>query len=204
MNSMREADWLNLEYLKKGTPTQQAAFAVLQDAHLFELLASFCPVLAGTIPLDVDLPGSDLDILCEVREFAPFATRIRGAFGHLPDFYQNTKALNGVASHITRFTWTLTPNGVSFPIEIVGQAVPTGEQRAFRHLVAEARLLAWDGEAARNTIRALKRAGMKTEPAFAHYFGLGGEPFAAVLAVADWEEETFAERLPGMRKGAEG
>lgn len=196
---MRETEWFNLEYLKIGTPTQKAAYALLSEMHLFDLLKPFHPVLAGTIPLSIELPNSDLDILCEIERFPAFADLIRQHFGHLPDFYQNTKMLNGISSHISRFTWSLNSpvEKIRFPIEIVGQPVPTSQQRAFRHLCAEARLLAWGGEPARVAIRALKQAGMKTEPAFAQYFGLGGEPFQAVLDVADWEEETLHVWLRG-------
>ena len=39
-------------------------------------------------------------------------------------------------------------------------------------------------ELERTHIRRLQEDGLKTEPAFARYFALAGEPYAAVLALA--------------------
>ena len=174
---MRAPDWLNPTYLAQGTRTQQAAYAILLQAKIFTVLGEFHPVLTGTIPLDVDIPGSDLDILCEVYDFAPFAALIRTHYGHLPDFYQNAKTLHEIPSHISRFSFPESP----FPFEIVAQPIPVTEQRAYRHLCAEARLLARGGYSARAAIRALKLSGIKTEPAFGQYFHLPGDPYLALL-----------------------
>lgn len=178
---------LSLERLKNGTPTQRAAYAALAQARLWDVLRKFNPTLAGTIPLDVDIPGSDLDVLCEVHEFDPFAARIQKRYGRLPGFHQKLKILEGIPSHIARFTFC------NFPIEIVGQPLPVARQRAFRHMVAEAYLLQRAGEPARAGIRALKLAGLKTEPAFGEYFFLGGNPYDLLLILADSIlQETFS------------
>ncbi|HNB52376.1 MAG TPA: DUF4269 domain-containing protein, partial [Anaerolineales bacterium] len=153
------------------------AYDLLCQSQIFTHLREFHPVLTGTIPLDVDIPGSDLDILCEVYDFAPFAALIRTHYGHLPDFYQNTKRLAETPSHISRFSYPQSP----FPFEIVAQPVPVTKQRAYRHLCAEARLLARGGDSARAAIRALKLSGMKTEPAFGQYFQLPGDPYLTLL-----------------------
>jgi hypothetical protein len=162
-------------YLEAGTMTQRRAFAALMGSRIFEILQDYHPTLAGTIPLDIDIPESDLDILCEVRDFLPFANLVQKNFGHMSGFVQNTKPLNGMPSHLTRFSFD------SFPFEIFAQPVAVRDQRAYRHMLAEARLLEQGGETARDAIRALKLSGMKTEPAFAKYFGLKGDPFQALL-----------------------
>lgn len=177
MSPTEKQTLLTIDYLLAGTPRQRAAYRVLTQAGIFDHLATYHPTLAGTIPLDIDIPGSDLDILCEVYDFAPFAALVQTHYGHLPDFYQNTKALNGTPAHISRFSYPASP----FPIEIVAQPVPVREQRAFRHLCAEAALLAQGGAPARAAIRALKLSGVKTEPAFGQYFGLEGDPFQVLL-----------------------
>jgi hypothetical protein len=189
-----EVKWLSLAYLADGTPMQQASYIALLASRIFEYLHEFQPVLTGTIPLAIDIPGSDLDILCEVYDFAPFAEKVKAHYGHLPDFYQNQKKLNGTPAHITRFTWELEERPSPWPmceadaepprrfaLEIVAQPVPVTEQRAYRHLCAEAHLLAQGGESARVAIRALKRSGMKTEPAFGLYFGLEGDLYEVLL-----------------------
>ena len=176
---MRERDWRNIEYLAAGTPTQHAAFQVLTQSQIFDHLREFHPVLVGTIPLDIDIPGSDLDILCEVFDFAPFAALLQTHYVRLLNFYQHTKDLNGVPSHISRFTLH------EFPIEIVAQPIPVTQQRAYLHMLAEAHLLDQGGDPARAAIRALKLSGMKTEPAFGEYFRLEGDPYQALLKLED-------------------
>ena len=58
-------DWFDLRYLRNGSPRQRAAYQAIENVGVLERLAPFTPVLAGTIPLELDLPASDLDILCE-------------------------------------------------------------------------------------------------------------------------------------------
>ena len=187
---MNTQDWLNIHYLLAGIPIQRAAYAAITQTKILEILREFTPTLAGTIPLDIDIPGSDLDILCEEYDFPSFARLVQKHFAYLADFEQKTKSLNGVQSLISRFTWELESNHLkeplkmSFPIEIVAQPVPTQAQRAFRHMVAEAQLLAAGGETARQAIRTLKLSGLKTEPAFGSYFQLEGEPYLTLLEMA--------------------
>lgn len=191
---MQKQTLLTIEYLCSGTPRQRAAYRTLTQAGIFEQLAEYHPVLAGTIPLEIDIPSSDLDILCEVYNFAPYAAALKNLYGHLPAFGQKTKELNGVISHISRFTIHASFNiaefsdysnviEAPFPVEIVAQPIPTERQRAFLHLCAEARLLTLGGDPARAAIRALKRSGVKTESAFGQYFGLEGDPYQVLLTL---------------------
>ncbi len=53
--------------LLHGTATQQAAYHTLEALRIFPLPGAFDPMLAGTIPLDIDIPGSDLDMVCSVE-----------------------------------------------------------------------------------------------------------------------------------------
>ena len=58
---------------------KRAAHAVLGELRIFEILAEFKPVLVGTVPLGIDLPASDLDIVCEVGALERFAGILRDA-----------------------------------------------------------------------------------------------------------------------------
>jgi len=49
---------------RHGTATQHAASCTLEALRVFDLLQAFDPVLIGTIPLAIDIPGSGLDIVC--------------------------------------------------------------------------------------------------------------------------------------------
>lgn len=154
-------------FLSEGTPRQQAAFEALERLDIFTRLHPFDARLAGTVPLDVDLPGSDLDILCAVQHPASFIEKVMTHYGAYPDF-----AVHHTAERILiRFT------AHSFPIEIFAATIPTPHQRAWVHMMAEWYLLQQGGPAAHHAIRRLKAAGMKTEPAFARYFRLSGDPY---------------------------
>jgi hypothetical protein len=74
-------------------------------------------------------------------------------------------------------------------LEIFAQNVPTQEQNAFRHMLAEARLLNIFGEELRTEVRLLKARGIKTEPAFAKVLGIDGDPYTELLKFVDMPKE---------------
>ena len=53
-----------------------------------------------------------------------------------------------------------------FPIEIFGQNKPATEQNAYRHMIAEYKVLQEKGEDFKQKIIKLKKQSIKTEPAF--------------------------------------
>jgi hypothetical protein len=163
-------DFFDLSYLSTGSAVQKRAYQALKALQVFERFAPFKPALAGTIPLDIALPDSDLDILCEVHDMGAFDRAALTHFGQMDGYSSQRKIHQGVLASIHRFTAS------GFAIELFGQPIPVVEQRAFRHLLLEARLLEMGGDAARGQILAYKREGMKTEEAFARYFGLEGHP----------------------------
>jgi len=59
-----------------------------------------------------------------------------------------------------------------FPIEIFAQNKPTIEQNAYRHMIAEYKILQEKGEEFKEKIIDLKKKGIKTEPAFGMLLGL--------------------------------
>ncbi|MEO1625445.1 MAG: DUF4269 domain-containing protein [Bacteroidota bacterium] len=158
----------------------------------FQLLAhlsAFRPVLAGTIPIGIDLPQSDLDLLCEVYDFPAFHSSIREHFGHFAGFRIWEGWQQRLPSCLISFqldTW---------PIEIFGQARPVEEQYAFRHMLVENRLLQLGGDSMRRGIRLLKSQGHKTEPAFAQLLGLEGDPYEALLLMEEWSDEQMEAHL---------
>jgi len=162
-----------------ANPTRlPAAKQTLARLNLFADLAPFHPTLTGTIPLNIDIPGSDLDIICEARDLSAFAGRLAALYGHRPGFALAHQQANGLPVVVCRF------QADDFPIEIFGQPRPVQAQNAWRHLLAEGRLLAMGGPAARQRIRQLKALGLKTEPAFAEYFALPGNPYETLYRLA--------------------
>lgn len=164
-------DFTNIDYLLTGSPTQQRVHAVITQHRLMEKLPAFSPLLAGTFPLGIDIPGSDLDILCHITDPGFFRESIIAAFSHEKDF--STRTSNGRV--IANFYLE------EFPIELFGENAPATEQWGYRHLIVEEKILLEQGPAFKAQIIALKRAGIKTEPAFAQLLGLEGDPYLALL-----------------------
>jgi hypothetical protein len=74
------------------------------------------------------------------------------------------------------------------PVEVFGQPLPIDRQRGYRHLLVEARLLAGGGAALRSAVTTERRAGLKTEPAFARALGLDGDPYERLWTLS-WRED---------------
>jgi hypothetical protein len=180
-------DWKDIDYLRHGSAAQQRAYQALHAAGLPARLRAFDPVLVGTFPLDLTVPGSDLDIICEVPEGADFQ-RALAAFAGYPG-YAVRQAATAVPAVVASFELA------GLPVEVFGQAVPTTRQNGYRHLVVEARLLAIGGPVLRARTLALKAAGLKTEPAFARLLGLPGNPYEALLALEAEPDAALRQRL---------
>lgn len=137
-------------------------------------LARWDPVVVSSAAAGLGLPGSDLDVVCDLRP-PGFADAVRSAFGDRPGFS----------------TWRPGPlllvafGGAEMEIELVGEPRPVEEQLAYRHAVAHRRLVLERGPAFAAQVRDLRRTtGLKTEPAIARILGLDGDPYAAVERVA--------------------
>lgn len=179
--------WNDLTYLNRGSERQRDAFRVLIDLDLFSVLAEFEPVLAGTFPLGIETPQSDLDILCYAHELDYFTEVVKNVYRDQDEFELRQTEKDGLPTVICNFR----TQGI--PIELFAQARPTDEQNAYLHMVAEARLLREGGEEALQAIRELKLQGTKTEPAFGQYFCLPDDPYETLLTLADVSAEEISE-----------
>lgn len=163
-------DFTTIEYLKSGNERQQRAYQILSKYHLFEKLKEYSPVLAGTIPIEIDIEGSDLDIICEVdmrfeEDFLADLMKSKYIPNH-KEIKVNHLVLDGEKCITLNFMLE------EFPIEIFGQNKPSTDQNAYRHMIAEYKILQERGENFKQKIIELKKQGMKTEPAFGLLLGL--------------------------------
>lgn len=148
-----------------------------------ERLAPFDPHIAGTPPLGIALPSSDIDILCETHDPAIFADYLRDKFGSMAGFELHARPeLKAVIGRFEAHGW---------PFEIFGQAVPVIRQQGWRHFLMEKRLLTLGGDHLHDRIMVLRRSGLKTEPAFAQALALSGDPYAAILALEEWSDDAL-------------
>jgi hypothetical protein len=187
---MTEA-WKSLHYLRTGSPRQQRAYATLEASNIWRLLSQFNPVLAGTVPLGIDIASSDLDVLCEVPAVAQeaFSELLRAHFGARPGFRMAQRRIGGHATTVASFRYEAEE------IEVFGQALPTAQQHGWRHLLVERAILVAGGPAWRTAVRAIKQQGFKTEPAFAQLLGLPGDPYAALLTLENASAEELHRRV---------
>ena len=57
-------DFTKIEYLKNGNQKQVLAYKILSEYKVLANIAEFDPILVGTIPINIDIENSDLDIIC--------------------------------------------------------------------------------------------------------------------------------------------
>jgi hypothetical protein len=170
-------NFFDLTYLRAGNTRQQAAYATLINHDIPGKLAAFDPVLAGTIPIGIDVETSDLDVICCWADKKTFADALQRCFGEYRGFLLAEMAVRGEEAIVASFDVD------GFDVEIFGQNIPVRQQNAYRHLLIEHRILTEKGEAFRQQIIQLKQQGHKTEPAFAMLLGLDtDDPYSALLA----------------------
>ncbi|MBW3521779.1 DUF4269 domain-containing protein [Chryseobacterium sp. NKUCC03_KSP] len=158
-------DFTKLDYLKIGNKKQKKAYEVLTKYKIFEKLSNYSPILAGTIPIEIDIEESDLDIICEVGDNAKFETYLNQNFA---EFDLNIEKITIKEENSIICNFELE----DFPIEIFGQNKPITQQNAYRHMIAEYKILQEKGEEFKQKIIDLKKKGIKTEPAFGLLLGL--------------------------------
>ncbi|PWB19445.1 DUF4269 domain-containing protein [Flavobacterium sp. HTF] len=168
-------DFSTIEYLKTGNPRQILAFEVLTQNKVLENIAEFTPVLAGTIPINIDIENSDLDIICYWENKIDFKEKLKAVFGKENGFSLRETKIHEQESVIANFRIE------EFEIEIFGQNIPVYNQNAYRHMLIEYKILQLKGEKFRQKIIRLKQNGYKTEPAFGVLLGLKNDPYQELL-----------------------
>ncbi len=142
--------------------------------NLLNTMSKYTPLVSGSVPLNIHNEKSDLDIIFSAQDLHRFADDLTCyAEKYSPEV--TFKKLKGYESVIIRYT---TEN---IKYECVAQYRPVYDIIANQHFLIESRLLNIAGSSARTAISQLKKAGIPTEPAFAQYFYISGEPYEALL-----------------------
>ncbi|MET3724830.1 DUF4269 domain-containing protein [Sphingomonas trueperi] len=168
--------------------TRPAYSEALVQSGVLTRLVAFDPHVAGTPPLGLDLPDSDIDILCHAPDPVAFAAAVWAAYRDLRGFamWQWQGSDRPIVARFHCGGWLF---------ELFGQARPVAEQLGWRHFAIEQRLLALGGEPLRAAVMARRHAGAKTEPAFAQVLGLNGDPYAALLTLEQLDDATIRARI---------
>jgi hypothetical protein len=149
----------------------------LAGSAVLDLLAGFDPRIAGTLPLGVSIAGSDIDILCHAPEPNDVADCLWQARERLPGLVLR-RWISGGRPLVATFAVD------DWPVEVFASPVEVERQAGWRHFVVERRLLELAGEALRQRVLGLRRAGARTEPAFAAALCLQGDPYAALYRLS--------------------
>ncbi|MDQ6472485.1 DUF4269 domain-containing protein [Flavobacterium sp. LHD-80] len=168
-------DLSTIDYLKSGNERQILAYETLTKNKILEVLVAFDPILVGTIPINIDIENSDLDIICYWQNKSHFIEKVTSLFKNKPDFKILKTIINQQESVVGSFKLD------DFEIEIFGQNVPTKNQNGYRHMIIEHQILESRDESFRQEIIKLKKNGYKTEPAFAKLLGLKNDPYSELL-----------------------
>lgn len=160
----------------------------LRLSRTLTILADFDARVAGTLPIGVALPDSDIDVICHIGDTERFVATIWSEFAAYPQFMLRQWVGDGrpiIASFVAH----------DWPIEIFGQAIPVDEQAAWRHFSVERRLLTLGGDEFRKAVMARRRSGAKTEAAFAAVLHLDGDPYRSMFEIASLSDKALMDLI---------
>lgn len=182
-------NWKIFEYLKEGNNKQKLCYELIKELKIDVVLSTFNPVIAGTIPIEVDIDSSDIDILCEISSFDDFKNIVLNNYSHYQNFNIREKVINNRGSVIVNFKYK------HMEFEIFGQSLAVELQDGFRHMIVEDRIINICGEDFKNKIIELKKQGIKTEPAFGIILNIKDDPYLELLKLYDLSENELRRYL---------
>ncbi|MBE1556765.1 DUF4269 domain-containing protein [Sporosarcina limicola] len=163
-----------IDYLRFGNNNQKRAYSAIENLGIMYNLSEYSPILCGTLPIGVDIVGSDLDIIMNVVNFPLFEKKVTNLYGNQQDFIIKKLIIRNVPVIIANFMFE------DFKFELFGQPQPVKEQHAYLHMVIENSLLQ-HYPCLKDEVINLKEQGFKTEPAFCKLLGLENDPYTALL-----------------------
>jgi hypothetical protein len=166
----------DITYLKEGTVRQKEAHKTLLELNVFQLLENYNPILVGTIPIDIDVESSDLDIICQSDNHEEVIKVVSENYGEFSGFEVRT-----ISSYKNLKTTIITFEYKTFPIEIFIQNKLPEKQDSYLHMLIEHQVLLEENVAFKSKIITLKQQGFKTDPAFAKLLSLKGDPYKMLL-----------------------
>lgn len=162
----------NIDYLKVGNCKQVEIYYLLKNHKLLEILKDHNPIIVGTIPIEIDIENSDVDIILETKNFESLKKLLIQNFLNYNDFKLRISGKNII---VCNFTIDRTP------IEIYSENKVTDQQFSYLHMIKEYEILKSKGPDFKEKIIELKKAGLKTEEAFCKLLKISGNPYIELL-----------------------
>lgn len=163
----------NISYLKSGNPKQRKVHQLLVYFNIIESLKIYNPLVVGTIPIEIDLEESDVDIILETNNFEELYHKLNEHYKDFDEFSIEIKSQENIL--ICNFYIE------KIPFEIYAENKPTHLQNGYLHMIKEYEILNQKDIHFKNQIIQLKKQGTKTEPAFAQLLNLKGNPYEELL-----------------------
>ena len=180
-------NWTDIQYLRNGNDIQRKCYSVLTELEILPLLSKYDPVVVGTIPIEIDIEGSDVDIICSVSDLTGFRELI----------CHNFSGCHFFADKINDDMYVADFEYSGIKIEIYAEDCPTQMQAGYRHMIVENRILSLGGCKFKGKVIEVKKRGIKTEPAFGKLLGLEN-PYTDLLdleKLSDDELGTLMEKV---------
>ena len=181
-------DFKHIEYMKNGTTMQQKTYRILTELNILNVLAEYTPLVVGTIPINIEIKSSDVDIVCEVHDFQKFEQEVLSYYPQA----QISKKENII---VARFVVD------ELEIELYGSTKKSCETNGYRHMIIEYRILMLANHKFKELIVELKKTGVKTEPAFAKIMQLQGNPYEELLTFEQYTDDELLNYLRGVNDG---
>lgn len=182
-------NWKNIDYLLSGNQKQRSVHKILTEMKILEVLKKYNPIVVGTIPISIDIDKSDIDIACEVYNFNEFEKLVINSFSHFENLKMRKRKEDEKEILVVNFFIE------KFEVEIYGENTSVENQNGYRHMVIEDILLKIGGSKLKEEIIHLKKQGVKTEPAFAKYLNLSGNPYDELLNLENKNEDYLKQLI---------
>lgn len=83
-------DFRNINYLKLGNTKQRKIHKIITKYQLFEILNDYKPILVGTIPINIDIEESDVDIILQAHNLKELTQLLLKSFAQFAQFRLST------------------------------------------------------------------------------------------------------------------
>ncbi|MBB6452333.1 hypothetical protein HNQ94_000778 [Salirhabdus euzebyi] len=163
-----------IDYLQYGNEKQRLAYNAIRGLRIIEYLKEYTPILCGTLPIGIDLEGSDLDIIMRVVDFDQFEDKVKSLYRQEENFKLKRRVIREIPVIKANFIYG------GFEFELFGQPKPVHEQFAYLHMIIENHILK-ENPHIREEILNYKNRGYKTEAAFCKVLKLKGDPYIELL-----------------------
>lgn len=157
--------------MRHKTEKARNAEKAIYDCRILQELERYNPTVVSTILVGLDTDDSDIDIICSYNLQLTFFKDLKLLMSN----YSNGNCNKKDNYVIAQFQYA----GSFF--EIFGANQKIELQMAFRHYQIMKRLSQIGGTNFRDVVKAIKKTGIKTEPAIASILKLKGNPYDSIL-----------------------